>query len=101
MMLITGLGIGLLASAALSLSPRLADMPFVGAEIVRTAFRAGVMVDKVSQSLEPRDTTGRSETWAYVVTGVTEELVQRELDEINGSEVFQLLLVFLGLSMTF
>ena len=100
-MLITGLGIGLLASAALSLSPRLADMPFVGAEIVRTAFRAGVMVDKVSQSLEPRDTTGRSETWAYVVTGVTEELVQRELDEINGSEVFQLLLVFFGLSMTF
>lgn len=88
MTLIAGLGIGLLASAALSLSPRLADMPFVGAEVVRTAFRVGVMVDKVSQSIEPRDNAGRSETWAHVVTGITEELVQRELDEINGSEVY-------------
>ena len=76
-------------------------MPAVGAEVARTAFRVGVMVDKVSQSLEPQDTAGRSETWAYVVTGITEELVQRELDEINGSEVYWPLLVFLGLSMTF
>ena len=76
-------------------------MPFVGAEVARTAFRMGVMVDNVSQSIESRDTAGRSETWAHVVTGITEELVQRELDEINGSEVYQLLLVFLRLSMTF
>ena len=46
MTLITGLGVGLLASVALSLSPRLADMPLMGAEAVRTAFRVGLMVDK-------------------------------------------------------
>ena len=86
-MLFTGLGIGLLASARLSLSPRLTDMPFVGAEVVRTVLRVGVLVDKISQSLEPRDNAGRSETWAYVFTSMTEELVQRELDEVNTSEV--------------
>ena len=84
---ITALGIGLLASAALSLSPRLADVPFVGAEVVRIAFCVGVLVDEVSQSIEPRDTNGRSENWAYVVTGITEDLVQHELDKANGDEV--------------
>ena len=88
MTLITGLDIGFLASAALSLSPRLVDMPFVGAEIGRTALRIGVLVKKVSQSLEPRDTAGCPETWAHMVTGITEELVQKGLDEINTSEVY-------------
>lgn len=76
-------------------------MPFVGAEVVRTVLRVGVLVDKVSQSLEPRDTTGRSETWAYVFTGITEELLQRELDEVNTSEVYYLLLVIFELLITF
>ena len=63
-------------------------MPFVGAQVVRTALCVGVLVEQVSQSLEPRDTAGCPETWAHMVTGITEELVQKGLDEFNTSEVY-------------
>ena len=86
---LAGLGIGLLATAAVSLSPNLADLPVAGAEIVRTAFRLGVVVDRVSQNLQPRELTdsGTPDTWAYVIPDVTPERVQRELDYIHAKEV--------------
>jgi hypothetical protein len=86
-MFLTGLGIGLLASAAVSLSPSLTDIPFSGAEVVRVAFRLGVLVDEVSQNLEPRDLNGPPNTWAYVVADVRAEDVQKELDAIQRTEV--------------
>jgi hypothetical protein len=45
---LAGLGIGLLATAAVSLSRSLADIPLAGAEVIRVAFRLGVLVDEVS-----------------------------------------------------
>ena len=42
------MGIGLLATAAVSLSRSLADIPLAGAEVIRVAFRLGVLVDEVS-----------------------------------------------------
>jgi monodictyphenone polyketide synthase len=86
-MFLTGLGIGLLASAAVSLSPSLTDIPFSGAEVVRVAFRLGVLVDEVSQNLEPRDPTGPPNTWACVVPDVRPADVQKELDTIQTKEV--------------
>jgi hypothetical protein len=86
-MSVTGLGIGLLASAAVSISPTLTDIPFAGAEVVRIAFRLGVHVDEVSQNLEARDLTGPPKTWAYVVPHATVEDVQNELDTIQTTEV--------------
>ena len=83
----TGLGLGLIASAALSLSPRLADVPLAGVESIRIAFRLGVLVDEISQNIQARDISGRSETWAYVLTGVTPEVVRRELDDLYIAEV--------------
>ena len=86
---LAGLGIGLLASIALSLSPTLADVAIAGAEVVRTAFRLGVLVNEVSQNLEPRDTSGSPDPWAYVVPDVALNDVQDELDTIQAREVWQ------------
>lgn len=76
-----------MASAAVSLSPTLADIPLAGAEVVRVAFRLGVLVDEVSQNLEPRDLTSSPDTWACVVPDVAAEDVQKELDAIHTREV--------------
>ena len=86
---LAGLGIGLLATAAVSLSRNLADLPVAGAEVVRTAFRLGVLVDCVSQDLQPRELreSDTPDPWAYVILDVTPEKVQKELDDIHANEV--------------
>ena len=76
-----------MASAAVSLSPTLADIVLAGAEVVRVAFRLGVVVDEVSQNLEPRDLTGSPDSWAFVVPDVAVDDVQKELDSIHTGEV--------------
>ncbi|KAL8906239.1 MAG: hypothetical protein Q9207_002161 [Kuettlingeria erythrocarpa] len=81
---LTGMGIGLLASSAIGMSQSMSDIPLAGAEAVRIAFRLGVLVDEVSQNLEPREEGSSPDTWAIVVTGVTETGVQKELDTIQS-----------------
>lgn len=78
-----------MATAALSLAPTVADLPISGAQVVRQAFRLGVLVDEVSQNLQPRDLTDEStaDTWAYVLPDVKPEEVQAELDIIHKHEV--------------
>jgi len=86
---LAGLGIGLLATAAVSLAPSVADIPLAGAQVVRQAFRLGVLVDEISQNLQPRDLTdtGTPDTWAYVLPDVAADDVQQELDAIHAKEV--------------
>jgi Starter unit:ACP transacylase in aflatoxin biosynthesis len=86
---LSGLGIGLLATAAVSLAPTVADLPITGAQVVRQAFRLGVLVDDVSQNLQSRDLTDEDtlDTWAYVLPDVSVEEVQQELDTIHKHEV--------------
>lgn len=64
-------------------------MSLAGAEVIRLAFRLGVLVDEVSQNLQPRQIleAGPGDSWAYVVPDVTADEVQRELDAIHTSEV--------------
>lgn len=81
------MGIGLLAASAIAISQSMSDIPFSGAEAVRVAFRLGVLVDEVSQNLEPREEGSSPDTWAIVVTGVTESGVQKELDTIQSKVV--------------
>lgn len=85
---LAGLGIGLLATAAVSLSGNIVDLPRAGAEVVRIAFRLGVLVSEVSQNLQPRDpgAAAAPDTWAYVVANVAVETVQRELDAIHAKD---------------
>lgn len=86
---LAGLGIGLLATAAVSISPALVDLSLAGAEVVRLAFRLGVLVDEVSQNLQPRGLTGTvsPDSWAYVIPDVAADDVQKELDAISATEV--------------
>ncbi|XPT01936.1 Non-reducing polyketide synthase PKS8-1 [Ascochyta lentis] len=80
---ITGLGIGLLASTALALSPELGQLPLAGANAVRLAFRMGVHVTSVAEDLESRDLSEKPDTWAYVIHDVDPEAVQSQLDNAN------------------
>lgn len=54
---------------------------------MRIAFRMGIHVDRVSQSLEAREPDSNPKTWAYVVTGVSAEIIQQELDRFNKETV--------------
>lgn len=88
---LAGLGIGLLATAAVSLSSTLTDIPVAGAEVVRLAFRLGVLVDDVSQNLQARELAdgGPPDSWAYVLPNVASGEVQQELDAIHAKGVSQ------------
>ncbi|MCJ1382994.1 hypothetical protein MMC17_006107 [Xylographa soralifera] len=81
---LSGLSIGLLAAAAVSVSTSLTELALTGTESVRVAFRLGTHVDGISQSLEPRELEGPLSSWAYVVTGVEAKVVQTELDQFNA-----------------
>ncbi|RYC54173.1 hypothetical protein CHU98_g12041, partial [Xylaria longipes] len=85
---LAGLGIGLLATAAISLAPGVSDIPLAGAQVIRQAFRLGVLVDQVSTNLEPRDPTDTSapDSWAYVLPEVASDAVQQELDGVHARE---------------
>jgi hypothetical protein len=87
---LAGLGVGLVSTAAVSLSPALADLPLAGALSARVAFRLGVLVQDVSWNLQPRahtTETGLGDSWAYVVPDVSVEEVQKELDALHKKEV--------------
>jgi monodictyphenone polyketide synthase len=84
---VTGLGIGLLVSTAVSLASTLNDVPVVGSQILRVAFRLGVLVRNVSQNIEPLNEDGVYESWAYVVHGITVDDAQKELGDIYREKV--------------
>jgi monodictyphenone polyketide synthase len=81
---LAGLGIGLLVSSAVSLSPALADFPLVGADAVRLAFRMGIHVLRVSENLEARELSESPDAWAYVVHNVNQVAAQKELDAMHS-----------------
>lgn len=86
---LAGLGIGLLATAAVSLASNISDLPLSGAQVVRQAFRLGILVDDMSQNLQTRAWTeaGTLDSWAYVLPDVTAQQVQNELDKVYSTEV--------------
>ena len=67
----------------------MADLPFTGSEVVRQAFRLGVLVNEVSGHLQPRSSTdtNKPEPWAYVLPDLAADDVQQELDAIYGKDV--------------
>lgn len=67
----------------------MSDIASLGAEVLRQAFRLGVLVHQVSQNLHHddihEDTT--LDSWAYVVPNVVAQQVQQRLDERHKKEV--------------
>ncbi|KAL9094769.1 MAG: hypothetical protein Q9165_003040 [Trypethelium subeluteriae] len=80
---LAGLSIGLLAGAAIALSTSLSDITRNGAESVRVSFRLGVYVDDLSRKLEAPHPDGILQSWAHVVTEMSQDGVQGELDHFN------------------
>ncbi|KAL2866114.1 non-reducing polyketide synthase nscA [Aspergillus lucknowensis] len=82
---LAGLSIGILAGAAVALSSNLADVAKVGAECVRVSFRLGVYVAGISAKLEAPQSDGTLQSWAHVVTEMTQNAVQEELSQFNAA----------------
>lgn len=83
---LAGLSTGLLAGAAVSLASSLRDLTYTAAESVRVAFRLGCYIDEVSRKIEACDPENPL-TWAYVVTKLSAEEIQVELDQYNKDTV--------------
>lgn len=82
-----GLESGLFAAIAISVSESLSDLAFIGPECVRAAFRFHIHVDQVSQTIESRVAAENVKVWGYTLTGASEALVQKEIDDFNGPMV--------------
>ncbi len=54
---------------------------------MRIAFRLGVYVDEVSRKLESPQPDGSLQSWAYVISEMTQEHVQKEIDQYNTDAV--------------
>ncbi|KAI1267881.1 putative polyketide synthase [Xylariaceae sp. FL1019] len=82
---LAGLGIGLLATVAISSALSISSIPLVGAQVVRLAFRLGVVVHQTSNNLEPQDEadTGAPDSWAYK----TPEISKIFISAISGNSV--------------
>jgi asperthecin polyketide synthase len=78
-----GLSVGLFSGAAIALSTTLAEVVKNGAECLRVSFRLGVYVGDFSSKLEAPQPDGTLQSWAHVVTGMTEESVRSELTRVN------------------
>lgn len=85
---LAGLGIGLLVAPAVSLARNVADVAKIGAEVLRQAFRLGVLVHDVSQNLHHDDMHDDAplDSWAYVVPNVNAKQVQEHLDVLHKKE---------------
>ncbi|OJJ08490.1 hypothetical protein ASPVEDRAFT_89706 [Aspergillus versicolor CBS 583.65] len=81
--ILAGLSIGILAGAAVSLSSNVADVAKVGPESVRVSFRLGVYVAGISSKLEAPQSDGTLQSWAHVITEMTQDAVQHELSQFN------------------
>lgn len=62
----------------------MADLPLAGADAVRLAFRLGIHVMGISETLEARDVSENAQSWAYVVQNVDPAKAQKELDAIHS-----------------
>lgn len=67
------------------MSLNVADLAIAGAHIVRASFRLGIHVYNISEQLEAPDADGNP--WAFVIPGLTAEVVQAELDRYNHDTV--------------
>lgn len=80
---LTALGVGLLSATAVSAAESAENLPLLGADAVRIAFRLGCHVQLISHHLEARNASDQPETWAYVVPNLDYKQAQAELDAFD------------------
>ena len=72
---------------AVGLSPSILDLPEVGAEVVRLAFRCAFHVDRVARTLEVFDPESPWKHWIYVILNESEQNVRDQLEAAKFSNV--------------
>lgn len=76
---------GLLAGVAASSSRGLSDLPNIGVTLVRVAFRIGVLVASLGDSLQQNSSS--QESWSTVITGLSEDAMRNVLDKSHADNV--------------
>lgn len=70
----------------MSLSSSPADLPLAGADAVRLAFRMGIHVQNISESIEGADFSEGADSWAWVINNVEPTAVQAQLDFLQPAD---------------
>jgi hypothetical protein len=81
------MSIGLFAAAATAAAASLSELAYTGAESVRVSFAFCAHVGRISDLLETRGVEEGLLNWAYVVTGLSADEIQKQLDQYNGETV--------------
>lgn len=82
---IVGLCTGMLAAGVIASSNTVADFMPLAIEAVRIAYRTGVQVSHISQTLVKDSTVGAS--WSSVVAGISEKGANQALDSFHQQAV--------------
>lgn len=83
---VVGLSTGLLAAAAVALSPTVPALIPLAVEVVLIAFRLGLHVEKTAENVESSHKP-KGASWSYVVPGRTEAEAQAALDSFHNEKV--------------
>lgn len=89
-MTLLGVGVGLLAAAAVSAAPSLPDLVELTLRAIRVAFRLGLYVNQVSSQFEPEGNALARDSWSFAVSDMTVEEIQHEIDRYNTETVSSL-----------
>ncbi len=81
------MSIGLFAAAATAAASSLSELAYAGAESVRVSFAFCNHVGRTSELLETQGVDEGLLSWAYVVTGLSADEIQKQLDQYNSETV--------------
>lgn len=85
-MFLGGLCSGMFAAAAITSTPTLSTLVPLAVQVVLMAFRTGNHVAAMAERL-CASTTERSESWTYILPGVTGESAHETLEKFNQAKV--------------
>ncbi|KAL8327543.1 hypothetical protein RB597_003732 [Gaeumannomyces tritici] len=81
---LVGLCSGLFAASAIASTTSVSSLVPLAVQTVLMAFRTGSQVAALAERLEP--STDCSESWTYIVPGLTEEAAQAEISEFHSTQ---------------
>ncbi|CAG8058756.1 unnamed protein product [Penicillium salamii] len=83
-----GVGVGLLAAAAVSAASSLSDLVELTLRAIRVAFRLGLYVNQVSSQFEPEGNALARDSWSFAISDMTVEEIQHEIDRYNAETLY-------------
>lgn len=83
---VIGLSTGLLAAAAVALSPAVSALIPLAVEVVLIAFRLGLHIEKTARNVEYTPSS-EGATWSYVFPGKIQAEAQAVLDSFHQEKV--------------